>query len=162
MAPAVAKAIQDAQSDSRTLPQTFPQHAPSNNVAQGITSFTEKPPSYELVPDTIKRKVLMQAQKTLQVLRTELADSGILLPSAYHQLVRKHVSMKTALETERKLHKGLAAEALNKLHLHLTTHKVLEYRCQQVSGVINNTVVNKCLTEKRLATNRIAYEYCKN
>ena len=104
----------------------------------------------------------MQAQKTLQVLRTELADSGILLPSAYHQLVRKHVSMKTTLETERKLHKGLVAEALNKLHLHLTTHKVLEYRCQQVSGVINNTVVNKCLTEKRLATNRIAYEYCKN
>ena len=162
MAPAVTKAIQDTELATHTLPWTFPQHAPANNVAQGITPFTEKPPLYELVLNTTKHKTLTQAQKTLQALARELADSRVLLPSDYHVLICEHVGMKTTLKMERKLCKGLATEALDKLCLHLTMHKALEYRRQQVSGVINNTVVNKCLTKKRLTTDCAAYEYHKD
>ncbi|KAI1791116.1 hypothetical protein LXA43DRAFT_872705, partial [Ganoderma leucocontextum] len=162
LAPAVAKAIQDAQSNARTLPHTFPRHAPADDAAQNIPPFTDKPPSYELVTDTTKRKSLSRAQKTLKALAGELSESGVLLPSAYHRLVREHVSLKTAVQTEQKLREGLAAEALDKLRLHLTTHKALELRRRQVSGVINNTNVDRRLTEKRVATDRAKYEYRKN
>ena len=162
MAPAVAKATQDVVSTTRSLPPTFPRHSPTDDIAQNVTAFTDKPPSYEVVTDTTKRKALTRAQKTLQGFAQELSESGIILPSAYHHLVREHVSMKTAVETERRLREGLAAEALDRVRLHLTTHKALELRRREVSGVIKNTDFDRRLTEKRLATDRAKYEYRKN
>ncbi|PIL25723.1 hypothetical protein GSI_11473 [Ganoderma sinense ZZ0214-1] len=162
LAPAVAKAIQDAESNTPHLPRSFPRHAHGDDLTQGITPFTDKPPSYEVVPDSTKRKTLSRAEKTLRAFVQELSQTGVLLPSAYHRLVRDHVGMQVAVQSERKLREGLAAEALDKLRLHLTTHKALELRRRQVSGVINNTDVDRRLTEKRLATDRAKYEYRKN
>nr|VWO95310.1 Copper resistance-associated P-type ATPase [Ganoderma boninense] len=162
MAPAVAKAIEDANSYHDTLPKSFPRRTQVDDVAESITPFTDKPPSYELVPSTTKRKKMSRAQKTLQGFFAELSDGGVVLPSGYHRLVRDHVGLKAAVDTERKLREGLAAEALDKLRLHLTTHKALEQRRRQVSGVVNNTDVDRRLTEKRLATDRAKYEYRKN
>ena len=97
----------------------------------------------------------------MQAIADELGDAGILLPSAYDKAVREHVGMKIAVETERRLREGLAAEALDKLRLHLTTYQVLTYRRRNVSGVINNNEVDRHLADKRLATDRAKYAYRK-
>ena len=64
--------------------------------------------------------------------------------------------------TERKLREGVANEALNKLRLHLTTYQALELRRKNVSGVIQNTEVDRRLSEKRLATDRAKHDYREN
>ncbi|KAI1787177.1 hypothetical protein LXA43DRAFT_896623 [Ganoderma leucocontextum] len=162
LAPAVAKAIEDADALGARLPTTFPRRTASEDKEQKITPFTDKPPADEIAHVITKRKSESRAQKALHAMATELEESAILLPSSYHKLVRDHVGMKTALDTERKLREGLAAEALDKLRLHLTTHQALELRRKQVSGVINNTEVDRRLADKRFATDRAKYAYRKH
>ncbi|EJF55675.1 hypothetical protein DICSQDRAFT_184244 [Dichomitus squalens LYAD-421 SS1] len=162
LVPAVAKAVMDAQTSCQVLPPTFPRRIPSDDLAEKIAPFTDKPPSHEVAQGGKKRKCLSRAQKALQAMAAELQEPAILLPSAYHRLIRDHVGMKVAVATERKLREGLAAEALDRLRLHLTTYKALQLRKTQVSGVINNTNVDQRIAEKREATDRAKYEYRKN
>ncbi|KAI1788225.1 hypothetical protein LXA43DRAFT_895044 [Ganoderma leucocontextum] len=160
--PALAKAVQDIQDLGDPLPITFPRRTAIEDQAEKISPFTDKPPTDEVAHDTNKRRSQSCAQKALQAMAAELEDSGILLPSVSHKQVRGHIGMKIAVETERKLWEGLAAEALDKLRLHLTTYQALELRRRQVSGVINNTEVDRRLADKRLATDRAKYVYRKN
>ncbi|KAI1784958.1 hypothetical protein LXA43DRAFT_900780 [Ganoderma leucocontextum] len=161
-APAVAKAVQDAHAAGGPLPSTFPRRSPNDDVQEHITAYTGKPPSAEVPQESHKCKSQSRAQKVLRAMAAELQESAILLPSTYHRAVREHVGMKIPVATERKLREGLADEALNKLRLHLTTYQALEIRRRQVSGVINNTEVDRRLTEKRLATDRAKHDYRQN
>ncbi|PIL28189.1 hypothetical protein GSI_09726 [Ganoderma sinense ZZ0214-1] len=162
LAPAVAKAVQDAQSGNPTLPTTFPRRSPNDDLREGITTYTGKAPTGEASQDALKRKSQSRAQKALRAMAAELEESALLLPSAYHLSVRNHVGMKMAVQTEWKLREGVANEALNKLRLHLTTYQALELRRRQVSGVIQNTEVDRRLCKKRLATDRAKHDYRKN
>ena len=162
LAPAVDKAVLDARMLHIPLPPTFPRRVPSDDLAEKITPFTHKPPSDEVPQEIKKRKSLSRAQKALRAMAAELEEPAVLLPSAYHRVVRDHIGMKVAITTERKMREGLATEALDRLRLHLTTHKALQLRKTQVSGVINNTDVDRRIAEKREATDRAKYEYRKN
>ena len=160
LAPALAKAIADVQDSSESLPATFPRRD-DKDEPNGITPFNDNPPADEQVPQPPKRKSQSRAEKALQAMATELQETAILLPSAYHKQVRDHVGMKIAIDTEKSLREGLAAEALDKLRFHLTTHQAVEYRRKNVSGVVNNTEVDRRLADKRLATDRAMYAYRK-
>ncbi|KAI1781959.1 hypothetical protein LXA43DRAFT_977822 [Ganoderma leucocontextum] len=161
-APAVAKAMEDAQSGSTPLPPTFPRRSPNDDTRERIKPYTGQHPTGDLPQESHKRKSQSRAQKALRAMAAELQEPGVLLPSAYHKTVRDHVGMKMAVETERKLREGVANEALNKLRLHLTTYQALELRRRQVSGVIHNTEMDRRLSEKRLATDSAKHEYRKN
>ena len=161
VAPAIAKAIEDVEGLGGTLPATFPRRSAQEDTEQNIPVFKDKAPDDEQPQPAPKRKKQSRGQKALQAMADELGESGILLPSAYDKAVREHVGMKMAVETERRLREGLAAEALDKLRLHLTTFQALTYRRRNVSGVINNTEVDRRLADKRLATDRAKYAYRK-
>ncbi|KAI1782668.1 hypothetical protein LXA43DRAFT_1103603 [Ganoderma leucocontextum] len=159
LAPAVAKAVQDTEGLFDHLPSTFPRRSATDDKEENIAPFTDKPPTDEVPQVSNKRKSQSRTQKALQAMAAELEESALLLPSAYHKQVRDHVGMKAAADTEKKLREGLAAEALDRLRLHLTTHQALELRRRQVSGVINNTEVDRRLADKRIATDRAKYAY---
>ena len=160
--PAIQKAVADAEALGIPLPSTFPRRTPSDDIADNITPFTDKPPLDEVPQENKKRKSLSRAQQALQAMAAELQEAAVLLPSAYHKVIRAHVGMKIAVDTEKKLREGLATEGLDRLRLHLTTYKVLQLRKSQVSGVINNTDVDRRIGEKRIATDRAKYQYRKN
>ena len=161
LAPAIAKAIQDVEAVGQTVSSHFPQRSAIEDAQQNIAAFHDKPPDDEQAQPAAKRKKQSRGQKALQAIADELGEAGILLPSAYDKAVREHVGMKIAVETERRLREGLAAEALDKLRLHLTTYQALTYRRRNVSGVINNTEVDRRLADKRIATDRAKYAYRK-
>ena len=161
-APAIQKAVMDSEALGIPLPPTFPRRGLSDDIVDNITPFTDKPPSDEVPQENRKRKSLSRAQQALQALAAELEEPAVLLPSAYHKVIREHVGMKVAVETETRLREGLAMEGLDRLRLHLTTYKALQLRKSQVSGVINNTDIDRRIDEKRIATDRAKYQYRKN
>lgn len=160
MAPAVAKAVQDAHADSRLpLPAIFPRRTTIEDRVQAILPFNDKLPAGEALHEWSKRKSKSRAQKALEAMAVELQESTVLLASDFDKRVRDHVGMKMAVDTEKKLREGLAAEALDKLRLHLTTYLAVEQRRRNGSGVIHNTEIDNRLAEKRLAIERAKYMY---
>lgn len=126
VAPAVAKAVQDARDLGVAPPASFPRRTAIEDREENIPIFNDKPPADEQVQDSSKRKTKSRAQKALDAMAAELEESTILLPSDYHKLVHDHVGLRMAVDTEMKLREGLAAEALDKVRLHLTTYQALE------------------------------------
>ena len=160
---AVTKAVEDATTIPTHLPTTFPCRTIADDRQDGIAPFTDKLPADEVTDiNPNKCKTETRAQKALRALTNELEDSTLLFPSAYHKQICDHIGMKTAVDTERKLCEGLAAEALDKLRLHLTTAMALEQGWQQISGVVENTEVDRRLMEKCITTDRAKYAYCHN
>ena len=161
MAPAVAKAIQDAQDLGVVPPATFPRRTVTEDREENIPIFSDKLPANEQVQDSSKRKTKSRMQKALDAMAAELEESTVLLPSDYHKLVHDHVGLKMAVDTEMKLREGLAAEALDKVRLHLTTYQALEQQRRNVLGVIQTTEIDHRLTDKQLTIDRAKYAYRK-
>ncbi len=152
-----ATAVKAAKERYVLLPSTFPKRDIKDDRSLGLEDAPKAPGAGA----SAKRKAQTKAQKAFDAMLDELSVPAATLPSMYHSKVRQHHLMKKLVETERSLRQGQAAEALNELRIHLSTHVALKFRKEERSGQNHNAPMDRRLDEKKEVITGAKYEYRK-